>query len=362
MPHVRRLRPLAFALGLVLAAAASAQSPPAAAPLEPRARGDLAREFVRKWGVYVQRVYRIDVRVWADRMVPTFVAADPANFRRALQRDTFEGAVATLTGSGHRLSDAQAIDLLARAEPQTPRPMRTGAATPGVKTLGSITNDLVYTPITPCRIVDTRNTVAGAIPAEGTRSFLAIFSDYTAQGGIAGSCGSISSVTAVAMSVTAVTPNGAGFATVYAFGTTRPLAAHVNYVAGAIVNNAVITRIPNPLTSSDFTIYTFAQSHYVVDVVGYFTPPQATPLDCVSQQTDVTIANGDTGVANISCPAGYTATGGGVLPPAGVSPSAMTLRYTVHRPPNSWATAITNSTGASRDFTFQARCCRVPGR
>ncbi len=362
MPCVRRLRPLALVCGLCLAAAASAQSPSAAAPLEPRQRGDLAERFVRKWGVYVQRVYRIDVGVWARRMVPTFVAADPANFRRALERDTFEGAVAALTGEGHRLDDAQAIDLLARAELAASRSSRSAAAPVAAKALGSVGSDLVYTPITPCRIVDTRNTAAGAIPADSTRSFLAVFSDYTAQGGIAGSCGSISSVTAVAMSVTAVTPTGGGFATVYAFGATRPLAANVNYTAGAIVNNAVITRIPNPLTSSDFTIYTFAQSHYVVDVVGYFTPPQATPLDCVTQQTDVAIANGDTGVANISCPTGYIATGGGVLPPTGVSASAMTLRYTVHRPPNSWATAITNSTGATRDFTFQARCCRVPGR
>ena len=39
--------------------------------------------------------------------------------------------------------------------------------------------------------------------------------------------------------------------------------------------------VRDALLSLDFTIYSSAQSHYVVDIVGYFAPPQATELDCL---------------------------------------------------------------------------------
>jgi hypothetical protein len=84
----------------------------------PKERGQLTRQFVSKWGLYVQRVYGVPVRVWAMRMVPNFVASDSVNFRKALMRDTFEGAMAELGGVGHRLSDRQAIDRLARIDPK----------------------------------------------------------------------------------------------------------------------------------------------------------------------------------------------------------------------------------------------------
>lgn len=83
--------------------------------LTPQARGELTGRFVRKWAAHVQRVYDVPVGVWARRMVPTFVAADPDNFRNALKRATFEGAMAELTGTGHRLSDDRAMRRLSAA-------------------------------------------------------------------------------------------------------------------------------------------------------------------------------------------------------------------------------------------------------
>ena len=265
--------------------------------LSPAERSQMIRQFVRKWGAYVQTVYEIPVGTWAMRMVPNFVSSDPTNFRNALERNTFEGAIAELAGTGHRLSDERVISKLASASTAQ-------AGSVDVQLLGSLSNDLVYTPIAPCRIVDTRLAV-GAIAANATRNFVAFgISSFSGQGGSATNCGvNPLAATAVAINLTAVTPDGAGFATAYPFGTTRPLAASINYAAGAIVNNALIVQTPNPIASFDFTLYTFASSHYVADIVGYFAPPVATALQCVQTANTITNNIPAGGTANAAAPA-----------------------------------------------------------
>ena len=321
-----------------------------AAPMSPRERGEAARQFVLKWGPYVQRVHRVPVHTWAERMVGTFVAADPSNFRDALQRGTFDAAVAALSGRGAALPEGNVVAKLNAAALTSPGGVPT-------KVLGSAAGDLVYTPIAPCRIVDTRVTAAGPIVANSTRSFVALNTDYSLQGGSNTDCGTAgtSLVGAVAINVTAVTPSGAGYATVFPYNTPQPLASSVNYTAGAIVNNAIITRIPNPLTSGDFTIYTFAQSHFVVDIVGYFSAPQATALQCVqSGLATVDIpASGSATVFSPACPAGYTKT----------SNSCDTTSTSAYLTISAIGGCQARNTSASlQQLTAQATCCRVPGR
>lgn len=338
-----------------------------AAPLTPAARGDLTRAFVLKWGGYVQRVYGTPAGKWAQRMVPTFVAADPANFRTALERDTFEGAIAQLTGTGHRLADEQVIDRFVRASAS--RGLTTKAAAGvGAKTLGSTTGDLVFTAVTPCRIVDTR-VAGGAITANNSRNFVGVAvsagTGFAFQGGSSTDCNVAAiGASAIALNVTAVTPAGAGYATVYRSGDARPLAASVNYTAGAIVNNSVVVGIPNPLALTDFTIYTFAQSDYVVDIVGYFSPPQATPFNCVSTGTPSSFtinANTTNFFNNPACPAGYVA----VTPYCWTAASGV---YSQGSGYNSNAVGSStfcswNNTTASNQTVFGGNvCCRVPGR
>jgi hypothetical protein len=337
-----------------------------AQPLSPAARGDLSRRFVLKWGGYVQRMYGTPVGVWSQRMVPTFVAADPTNFRNALKRETFEGAVAELSGTGHRLSDNQVIDRLASAAGSGGISART-VADVGNKALGSITGDLVFTAVTPCRIVDTR-VAGGPISANSSRAFLGLAinsgANFTSQGGSATNC-NVAAVgaSAIMINVTAVTPSGAGFTTVYKSGETRPLAASVNYTAGAIVNNSVVVGVPNPLAVTDFIIYTFAQSDYVVDIVGYFSPPQATNLQCTQTALQsFTIAAGASNFFNNPlCPAGYHE----VMPycyssDAGVNSAGSGVNSNTA----GLATfcAWHNTTGGSRTVFGGSICCRVPGR
>ena len=325
----------------------------ASVSVSPKQRGEMARQFVTKWGGYVQRVYNVPVRVWSQRMVSNFATADSANFRDALNRDTFEGAMAALSGSGHRLSDERVINKFAT--------MKSGS----VKLLGSLGGDLVYTPIQPCRILDTRNTGAGPVAGNANRSFVSINqANFTAQGGSATDCGTLGlNATAVAINLTAVFPTAAGYATVYPFGTTQPLAASVNYTAGAIVNNGIIAQIPNPLTTSDFTVYTFAESHYVADIVGYFAPPQATPLGCTSTFVTQNIAaNGVFDIQIPSCPAGYTVTGAGCRTP-GFNEASWSING-LFRSGSNIATYCSGQNTTAGVITVEgtAQCCRVPGR
>ena len=355
-----------LALALVtLVATASAQSPggrtqseqkvrvtASAAKISPAERGELSRQFVTKWGNYVQRVYQVPVGTWSKRMVSNFVSADASNFRNALKRDTFEGAMAELTGTGHRLSDDAVITKLASLEASASR----AQVTP--KTLGALSNDLVYTPVAPCRILDTRNTAAGAIAANGTRNFVAFgVSSFASQGGSATNCGvNPLAATAVAVNLTAVTPSIAGYATAYPFGTSRPLAASVNYAAGAIVNNALIVQTPNPIASFDFTLYTFAQSHYVADIVGYFAPPAATALQCQDTANTVVanIAAGGTANANApACPAGYTQTATNCETSSWLTPIVFSHGGTC---------SARNNDASPQEIRASRTCCRVPGR
>jgi hypothetical protein len=340
-PSAREASPLAGAREAVVSGGEIAS---------PKERRELSRQFVGKWGAYVQRVYGVPVGTWAKRMAPTFATVDGQNFRRALERDSFEGAIAELSGRGERIDDRQMMARLATANDG--------------KAFGSVTSDLLYTPVTPCRIADTRLS-GGAIPAGGTRSFFSVnTTSYTVQGGSATNCGLLgTNASAVAINVTAVTPSGAGFATVYPFGASQPNTASVNYTAGAVVNNTVITPIPNPLQSSDFTIYTFAAANYVIDIVGYFAPVPATQLDCVSTglQTFTIAASGTNFFDNPSCPAGYRAT----TPYCWTGSSGVYSQgsgYNGNQTSSNTFCAWQNTNASSQTVFGGNICCRIPGR
>lgn len=227
----------------------------------------------------------------------------------------------------------------------------------GPKTLGAPGSNLVYTPITACRIVNTEATAAGPIAAGATRSFSGIGeASYTAQGGSATDCGTVGVVaTALMLHVTAVTPTLAGTATVYPFNTTRPGSPSLQYSAGAVVNGAVLAQIPNPPQASDFTIHSSATANYTVDIVGYFAPPQATALQCVqsSLSTLDIPAGGFATLFSPVCPAGYAKT-------STSCDTTSTLAYLT-------ITAISgcqarNTSASLQQLNAQATCCRVPGR
>lgn len=143
----------------------------------------------------------------------------------------------------------------------------------GPYNLGDAKADLVYTPITPCRIIDTR-LVGGAIAGGATRDFF-VTGDTTSQGGT--NCAIPNGVaTAAAINFVAVGPTGAGDLRATPFGTPMPLASIINYaaVAGLNVANGLVVALCDPSTTTctrDITVQADASAtHVVADVQGYF--------------------------------------------------------------------------------------------
>jgi len=73
--------------------------------------------------------------------------------------------------------------------------------------------------------------------------------------------------TAASINVTAVTPGGSGFITVWPCGVARPLASNLNYVAGDVVPNGVLAPIGS---NGKVCLYSLVDTDLVVDVAGWF--------------------------------------------------------------------------------------------
>lgn len=345
--------PVAAVLACVLSFA-SAFSGVADAASKPRTvRGELVHRIVLKWGVHVQRVYGADVHEWARDMGPIFAKATLGSLSVAANAPTFRAMNdAFLTDSRGRTASGNMIAAMANGSLRRP-----------TKALGEIANDLVFVPVTPCRIIDTR-VAGGTIPANGERSFdVSETASFTAQGGDAGDCGvgAAGPFAAAVINFTAVTPAAAGYITAYPFGGARPLAATVNYVAGDIRGNLAVVKLNQDDASQDLSLYTYAQTHVVADLVGYYIHPQATALDCTEVSSLPTVVNAGAfgSVLSPTCPSGYVMTGGGC------SMSSFDGRLVTSRivtDAEAYYCAFNNQGTAANQGVAYGRCCRTPGR
>ena len=136
-----------------------------------------------------------------------------------------------------------------------------------------------YQTLTPCRVVDTRFAPGGRMTADTTRLFQVGGERnwFAAQGTTAVTgCGVPDRAAAVAAAVTAVTPEGNGFARLFPAGGAAT-GTFLNFTTGRSVTNAGALPLANgglqDLALKDFG----ATSHFVVDVLGYYEPPAASP-------------------------------------------------------------------------------------
>jgi hypothetical protein len=81
----------------------------------------------------------------------------------------------------------------------------------------------------------------------------------------------------VSVNVTAVTPNGPGFLTLYPAGTTRPVVSNLNFSATvtALGNGAIASLADQGAQPKDLAVFarvaaTNGTVHMVLDVTGYF--------------------------------------------------------------------------------------------
>jgi hypothetical protein len=142
--------------------------------------------------------------------------------------------------------------------------------------LGSLSTDLVYTPVTPCRIIDTRN-AGGVLAAGSIRGFNGWGSNFATQGGAASNCGIpvTTDTAAIVVNFTVVSPSTAGYITAYPSNAAQPLAASLNFNAGDVKGNNAVLKLNQTVTGSHLNIYTTSTTHLVADVVGYYARPVA---------------------------------------------------------------------------------------
>jgi hypothetical protein len=237
------------------------------------------------------------------------------------------------------------------------------------KLLGDLDEDLIFIPHGPCRIVDTRNSAAGAIAGNSSRGFR----NFSAAGqGVPGSsCNQGGSGTgtglnsgsggAIALTVTGVPP-GATYGN-QSFITARPVGS-TNVTATVLIEFGTPFTASNSLVirataggANDFEIFAGITSHVVVDLLGFYVPPAPTALDCVTTaNTTVNMAANalDVGGTSPACAAGFTVVSG-TCQEGNV---AKLVDFAISG--NAWTCRWDNGNGATTGFVG-ARCCRTPG-
>ncbi|MBI4903902.1 MAG: BACON domain-containing protein [Acidobacteria bacterium] len=111
--------------------------------------------------------------------------------------------------------------------------------------------------VTPCRVVDTRNT-GGAITGNTSR-------DFTIQN----TCQIPTTAAAYSLNVTVVPSSALSFLTLWPAGSSRPLVSTLNSFQGRTLANAAI--VPSGASGS-VSVYASDTTHVILDINGYFAP------------------------------------------------------------------------------------------
>jgi 6-phosphogluconolactonase (cycloisomerase 2 family) len=119
------------------------------------------------------------------------------------------------------------------------------------------TGGLSFFPLTPCRVLDTRNP-AGAKPFTG-----AIDVDVTTSG-----CNAPASAQSFVLNATVVPPAPLGFLTLWPQGTAQPLVSTLNAIDGAVTSNMAIV----PTANGSVSAFASSPNHLILDISGYFAP------------------------------------------------------------------------------------------
>jgi len=189
----------------------------------------------------------------------------------------------------------------------------------GLDAIGDSSANLIYTPVTPCRVFDTRSSTTGILVADTQRNFLVAGTDagFATQGGNSGGCGiPFGPATSVIINFAAVAPTGNGTLRAWAVASPQPaapLAAVMNFSTNVwALGNGVAVPICDPAATScvagDLRLQADTGSvHVVGDVVGYFRKldlPAAMPMgsEMLSEFAAVSGVQYAIGVNNVVLP------------------------------------------------------------
>jgi hypothetical protein len=150
-----------------------------------------------------------------------------------------------------------------------------------------LVQNLLYTSVQPCRLVDTRLATAGALVAGSPRTFnvtgSATGTTFTDQGGHSGGCAipgfadNFPEAQAVVLNFVAVRSAGPGDLVVWPSDQSQPTASTLNYaasgsLAGLNIANGLVIPIRQDQQGAEITaVAQVSGTHLVADVVGYFS-------------------------------------------------------------------------------------------
>jgi len=268
-------RKFVVTLGLAAIATGVSAAPPLVKP-DPLLAIDQNRATV------VNRV----VETWGDPLAQSSAGVTREQLREmlaALRADHLMAA--SLAGSLEGLRDVLARSMVGDSSVATGRVRG--------KALGDPNADLTYTPVVPCRILDTR-IIGGPLQADVARIFEGYAPNFAVQGGASSDCGIPASVPVLALNVYAVNPTNLGFIKLWSAGTNEPFVSTVNYQAGitALANGTLVS--VDRLSQNRFVAKSPAVVDLVADVVGYFRSPGSVSGDVTSVTAGAGLTGGGT--------------------------------------------------------------------
>jgi hypothetical protein len=286
--------------------------------------------------------------MWRADMERAIANAAPENLLGAAGAVSYDHLVALLSGIPNDVANALLVaDRAGRGAPEF---------------LGEVTKDLVYTPVTPCRIVDSRagfNAPLGPLQNGTVVDFSAYFV------GCAVPFNGTNEPAAYALTITVTETNSPGNFRAWAFAGAVPNASVLNWNSGLTVANTTIVPTCNlcgPEVSVRVDTPPGGSAQLIVDIVGVFDRPQATPLSCL---TTANIATPVAAFANFSLSAAAC--------PTGYSSVSVNCRADIFNTVNYTSMGVntggtggaqcqgTNITNVTRTMNVSQQCCRVPG-
>jgi hypothetical protein len=304
---------------------------------------------------------------------------------QALAEDTFENMQSTLNSYATQRAQksmSKAFPMGSTRPEDAANPQVVEAHRLASKMLGEDSRDLVFIPVTPCTVWDTRFATSapfmGVIGNGVTRQF---FSHWAGGGGSYAPYGGNPSCPetaqnaiggrpfAVMMTVYVNDAVGNGWLTFYRDGDADPSPATISvyYSTGPTRTQTVISKSSRGYGAGSYDIAVtgrFGSANAAASVTGYFIKPQATGLECIEVYgaVPVTIPAGSNicQFSTVTCTAGYTP----VAPVTKWESGKPALMQIQADPATSgtYQACWLNDTAFAATASAGVRCCRVPGR
>jgi hypothetical protein len=313
--------------------------------------------FIASW------VPNVDAGLFGDissELRPLMEAATPWRLYAASLVGDYNGMIQVLRGE---VPAGKVIKTLSAAQPHAMATSALTLAPVSPLALGATTSQLVFTPIPPCRIADTRGSGARTgILSPGTPRTFDLTTDAFGKGqGGSTSCTGLPSFSDYAWSVN-ITLTGystTGYLQVYPYSGSVPATSIANFgpALPAIANSSTLTGCYG--CSDDINVVASAATHVILDVYGYFEVPTgfATGVDTITEMagTTATIAAGTySSVTGGSCPAGTTVIGGAQT---NSSSSGNTILTSDHNfSGTSWYEYVKNTGSSAATVTVYSIC------